>query len=99
MRQPSSLLRLGAVVSSLLLAGGFVSYRAGAFDSLMRSNAEPAANESAEAENTETSDQHPIYLIDGTSKSAAIFRGSLPTQQPQPGTSQRQPTVMSSSKS
>ncbi len=35
MKQPNFLLKLATVVSSILLVGGFVCYRAGAFDWLM----------------------------------------------------------------
>jgi hypothetical protein len=37
MQQPHFLLKLAAVVSSVLLAGGYVCYRAGAFDGLLGS--------------------------------------------------------------
>jgi hypothetical protein len=38
------LLRIAAVVSSVLLAGGFVCYRAGAFDRLIRTSANTASS-------------------------------------------------------
>jgi hypothetical protein len=41
MKQPNSLVKLTAVVSSVLLAGGFVCYRAGAFDWLRETNKQP----------------------------------------------------------
>jgi hypothetical protein len=37
MRQPHFLLKIAAVTSSVLLVGGFIAYRAGAFDRLMGS--------------------------------------------------------------
>jgi hypothetical protein len=43
MRQPHFLLKIAAVTSSVLLVGGFIAYRAGAFDRLMGSRtADPA---------------------------------------------------------
>lgn len=42
MKQPHYLFRAAALVSSVLLVGGFVSYRAGAFDWFMATNAEVA---------------------------------------------------------
>jgi hypothetical protein len=41
-KQSHILLRLGAAVSSVLLAGGFVAFRAGAFNSVIPSSAQPS---------------------------------------------------------
>lgn len=41
MKRPHYLFRVAALVSSVVLLGGFVSYRAGAFDWFVRSSAEP----------------------------------------------------------
>jgi hypothetical protein len=41
-KPPGAFLKLAAVASSLLLVGGFVSYRAGAFDRLLGTSARPA---------------------------------------------------------
>lgn len=65
MTKPGILLRLAAILSSVLLIGAFVSYRAGAFSL-------PLGNQSQPMESQESQGQ-PTYLIDGTSKSARMF--------------------------
>jgi hypothetical protein len=72
MKQPNTFVRLAAVVNSLLLVGGFVSYRAGAFDSLLRFGAKAADSESSpkpEETPPEQSQSNTLHFegrIDGT---------------------------------
>jgi hypothetical protein len=55
-KQPHPLLKLAAVVCSVLLAGGFVSYRAGAFHWLLGTSARPADSGSSPAPEESLSD-------------------------------------------
>jgi len=82
-KQPNTLLKLAVVASSVLLVAGFVSYRAGAFNWLMRPSLRSADSESG---------------FD-SSKSGKVFRQSSPAQQPSPGTTPPESTIMSGSKS
>jgi hypothetical protein len=86
----NSLLKVTAVVSSLLLGGAFICYRAGAFDSRTEPPAPPA-----EISNSPPSQQ---ILLD-SSKSGRIFRDPGQAQQPASGTPQPPITIMSGSKS
>jgi hypothetical protein len=102
MKTPSTILRLAAVVSSILLAGGFVSYRAGVFDNLLKVRVAPVEEGApiAQVPLPESVTKDTPYLIDGTSKSGAIFRGQVLTPAPQPeATPPKKPTLMSGSKS
>ncbi len=63
MKPRSALVKLAAVASSLLLVGGFISYRAGAFDALLKPSPQPA-----EPESTPVSDPTIMY----SSKSGTI---------------------------
>ncbi len=89
MKSPNSLLKVATVVSSVLLVGGFVSYRAGAFDWLTGTGARPA--------NSESSPALDPSLLSG-SKSDLIFREPANSQQPPPA-AQPAPAIMSGSKS
>jgi hypothetical protein len=89
-KQPHALLKLAAVVSSVLLVGGFVSYRAGAFTGLMETGEQPAEPASS---------PDPEKNLMGGSKSKTISFEPPAAQQPPPGTGPRSPTIMSGSKS
>jgi hypothetical protein len=41
-KQPNVVIKVAVVACSLLLLGGFVSYRAGAFDRVVRPSAQPS---------------------------------------------------------
>ena len=93
MKKPNSLLKLAAVVSSVLLAGGFVSYRAGAFDHFLESSAPPADSESSPTraggnEATESTIMHgsksPVYryVVKPNTQSAQPPSPSQPSEQP-----------------
>jgi hypothetical protein len=73
-KQPNPLLKLAAVISSVLLAGGFVAYRAGAFNSLMEPSPQPADSESSptSAVGDEPTGEQPALTIMPGSKSAII---------------------------
>jgi hypothetical protein len=84
------LFRFAAVVSSVLLVGGFVAYRAGLLDSLIGRSAIAAESESI-----------PITLETGPENPTPEkfhFTGTFPGQSA-PGIKQVPPTVMSGSKS
>jgi Wiskott-Aldrich syndrome protein len=90
MKDPSTLLKVTAVVSSLLLGGAFICYRAGAFDSRTGPPAQPA-----EISNS----PHPQQILLDSSKSGRIFRDPGEAQQPATATPQPPITIMSGSKS
>ncbi len=85
MKQPNVLLKLAVVASSVLLVGGFVSYRAGAFNRFSETSAPPTGSEPSL-----TFDQS---LLSG-SKSEIIFREPAASQQPPAVTGQPTPTIM-----
>jgi hypothetical protein len=70
MKQPNALLKLAAVVSSLVLFGGFVSYRAGAFNSLLG----PGEN-AADSGSSATGDEP--YKLELTTSDPLTFEGRL----------------------
>jgi hypothetical protein len=70
MKQPNALLKLAAVVSSLVLFGGFVSYRAGAFNGLMGSSAQQA--EPAALQPSPPAPTQPAPTIMSSSKSIIL---------------------------
>jgi hypothetical protein len=106
MKQPNVLLKLAAVVSSLLLVGGFVSYRAGAFNWLLGTSARP---EEAASEQPPPDTAQPAQTIMYSSKwgvfvapsppSTPSEQAPAPSQQPAAGTTQPAPAIMSGSKS
>jgi hypothetical protein len=109
MKQPHFLFRMVALVSSVLLVSGFVSYRAGAFDWLKGTGSETA--DSGEGpnlgENPARSERpKPKLLPDSKviimSESPVPFpdEWSVPASQPAPPDSRKQaPTIMGGTKS
>jgi hypothetical protein len=89
-KQPNFLRKVAAVVSALLLAGGYVSYRAGAFKPVAGLITRPA-----DAGNGSTSE-----VMSGT-KSSFIFTGQSPdtTTTPPPAAEPPAPTIMYGTKS
>ena len=83
----STPVRLATVLSSVLLAGTFVAYRAGEFNPFAETSGDPLVAES--------NSTHEPYLYDGTSKSYLIFP-STPQQGPEPA---QRAAMMASSKS
>jgi hypothetical protein len=63
-KQPNTLLRLAAVASSVLLAGSFISYQAGAFNRLLAPSAPPS--ESPSGSTPEASGPGPVTIMSGT---------------------------------
>jgi hypothetical protein len=92
-KQPPFLLKLAAVVSSLLLAGGFISYRAGAFPWLTAPRERPA-----QAQDGPTDTDAPEAMF-GSSKVDRIAILRVPAAQPPSGTAPATPAIMYSSKS
>lgn len=70
-------LKLAALACSSLLVSGFVAYRAGAFNGMMRGTPPPAQADSPAPSGT--------FLIDGTSKSGHILDPSVLQQAASPG--------------
>jgi hypothetical protein len=105
-KQPNSLLKLATVVSSVLLAGGFVAYRVGAFNSLMGTSASPADSESSPTSTVgdESTGEHPAPTILPGSKSFVISSPTLvqddtPADAKPPATTKPVRIIMSGSKS
>lgn len=109
MKQPHPLLKIAAVASSVLLVGGFVSYRAGAINWLVETNPAPANSDSQ-------SDDILVSVPEGSSGSLRFMVGSksdaglirlppqsqTPAAQPQPPsaeTTPSKPTLLPGSKS
>ncbi len=87
MKKPNALLKLAAVVSSVLLVGGLVSYRAGAFNWPMETNSPPADSESSptpeEPDPTFISGSKlPYYVIKPNRHSASPPSASQPPERP-----------------
>jgi hypothetical protein len=109
-KQPKTLLKIAVVASSVLLAGGFVCYRAGAYDWLMgtSSTATKELLPSSKVKQLLVVPVTPEQPASGTlqlppavmysSKSGTIIPPAT-AQQPASGTTQLPPAVMTSSKS
>lgn len=109
MKQLHPFLKLAAVVSSVLLVSGLVSYRAGAFNWLVEASAAPAATESSVNDILvslpEESSGSLLFMV-GSKSDAGLIR--LPPQQktpaaqpqpPSPETTPAKPTFLPGSKS
>src|SRR5436309_1647416 len=90
MKQPHFLLRMAAVVTSVLLAGGFVAYRAGAIPWLSGKRERPATSESKPI---------PAEKMFSSTKSGVISPPGLVDDSPPPAPTQSPPIIMSGSKS
>jgi hypothetical protein len=105
-QKPNILLKLAAVVSAVLLVGGFVGYSAGAFGWLLGNTREKYMGGSkSKAIYIPDSPKQPSSgdaQVDPTliysSKSGRIFLPANP-QQPPSGTPKKEPTFMGGSKS
>jgi hypothetical protein len=86
----NTLLKVTAVVSSVLLAGVFVSYRAGAFDGLLETSERPTDSGHSQTFQPKLSYSSGAEKID---RDAALF------QQPPPAATRRPPTIMPGPKS
>jgi hypothetical protein len=91
-KKPNRLLKLAAVLSSLLLAAGFVSYRAGAFSWLQKPSTPPPP---AEPQNIPFTLDNMFY----SSKSGPIFVPANGEQQTPTVTQELSPSLMPGSKS
>jgi len=80
MKRPHVLVQVAAIASSLLLAGGLISYRAGAFNRFIAPSpvpADPADTPSGEEQTSDGATQ-PDLAIMSSSKSATIsFTGKV----------------------
>jgi hypothetical protein len=92
MQQPHFLLKLGAVVSALLLAGGFVSYQAGAFNWLTKPSATQPADSIPGGSKSKV-------LIAPTSSDTTDNQPPATTQQAPSDTTSATPTIIGGSKS
>jgi hypothetical protein len=90
-KQSKPLLEVAVVLSSVLLVGAFVCYRAGAFNRFLAST--QASAQPADSENNSTLEE----ALFGSSKSDRILRP--PASQTPAGTTQQDPAIMYSSKS
>jgi hypothetical protein len=88
MKRSNAVLKVVAILSSVLLVAGFVCYRAGAFNDLLGTMPTPAT----------AGPNYDPYLYDGTSKSARIFIEPA-SQPPVAGTTPSRPTYLGGSKS
>ncbi len=96
MKQPDVLLRVAAIASSLLLAGGFVAWRSGSFDTPRESSAPPVESQSKPPDvRTKPPTQETIFY--GT-KSGVISNPALIQDEPSEP-AKPTPTLMSGSKS
>ncbi len=99
MKQPGVLLKVAAVVSSLLLLGGFVCYRAGAFTWLggLGGRPQPTSSPGLEEKEEPTPVAQPELFYG--SKSGRIFpHDAGKSLKPQPSAAQPTPTLMGGSK-
>jgi hypothetical protein len=90
MKQPNTLVKSAAALSSVLLVGAFVGYRAGGFDWFMQTSAGPAdsaSNLSLQGNRTDAVQSGETALQPATS------------EQPASNTSELAPVLMSGSKS
>jgi hypothetical protein len=103
-----ALVKAAAVGCSVLLAAGFVSYRAGAFDSFLRPTPAPVDSDpapAADATPTPATDppaaQNPLTppVILYSSKSGAIVTPPAPSVGPSTTPAQKPPTFIGGSKS
>jgi hypothetical protein len=108
-KKPNRLLKLAVIVTSVLLVGQFIAYRAGAFQWLMVPRPEPAESEKVEVPKETPSESTPPTMIGG-SKSLwgpsvplpKVTPGDPPTpkaEQPPPESPKQKPTIMPGSKS
>ena len=80
MKQPSLLLKMTVLSSSMLLAGGCVSYRAGAFNWLFGPSERPAAaesNSSSDKKQTDDSAKPPTIMFGLKSPATGAANGLL----------------------
>jgi hypothetical protein len=75
MKQPGTLLKVAAVVSSMLLLGGFVGCRSGAFNRLRETNSPTAQQPS-----TEKQDAEPTIMPGTKSITPTRFFGETPAE-------------------
>jgi hypothetical protein len=107
-KQSHVLLKLTVLASSLLLVGGCVSYRAGAFNWLMEPSKQPADAENSSPRDQKQSGENtspPLTIMSGAKSSATgatsgLLQGITPADTPQqpPATKPPNMTLMQSSK-
>jgi hypothetical protein len=98
-KRPNPILKLAAVVSSVLLVAGFVSYRAGAFDWVGKADSPAVESEPNPADGASQSPAEgaPSEAFISGSKSAIFV--VPPSSAPPGGSTAGSPPIMSSSKS
>jgi hypothetical protein len=80
MKRPHVLLQVAAIVSSVLLAGGLISYRAGAFNRFIAPSAPPAdsgSNPAAEETPPEDAAQPDLAIMSSSKSGTITFTGKL----------------------